>query len=44
MKELNNETQPAKTYTAPELTEHGTVEQITGFDESVRVSGPGKID
>lgn len=26
------ETQPKKPYTPPELIEHGTVEEITGFD------------
>ncbi|MBZ5608969.1 MAG: lasso RiPP family leader peptide-containing protein [Acidobacteriia bacterium] len=34
-----SETQPKKPYNTPELTEHGTVEEITGFDTGLGPSG-----
>lgn len=37
----NAQMQPKLPYSAPELTEHGTVEQITGFDDTFSPSGPG---
>ncbi len=32
--------EPKMPYTAPELIEHGTVEEITGFDDTFSPSGP----
>ncbi|MBZ5608968.1 MAG: lasso RiPP family leader peptide-containing protein [Acidobacteriia bacterium] len=33
------ETQPQKPYQTPQLIEHGTVEEITGVDNALCVSG-----
>ncbi len=33
------EAQPRKPYCAPQVFEHGSVEKITGFDESIGHSG-----
>jgi hypothetical protein len=35
----NFENEPKKPYQTPQLTEHGTVEEITGFDEGIGASG-----
>jgi hypothetical protein len=35
----NVENEPKKPYQTPQLTEHGTVEEITGFDEGIGASG-----
>jgi len=40
MNDTNNaQMQPKMPYNAPELIEHGTVEEITGFDDSFSHSG-----
>jgi hypothetical protein len=38
----NAQMQPKMPYNAPELIEHGTVEEITGFDDTFTPSGPHK--
>jgi hypothetical protein len=41
MQDTNNaQMQPKMPYNAPELIEHGTVEEITGFDDTFSPSGP----
>lgn len=35
----NEQTEPKKDYNAPQLTEHGTIEDITGIVEDTSVSG-----
>jgi hypothetical protein len=37
---VNEQAEPKKDYSAPQLTEHGTIEDITGFIEDNSVSGP----
>jgi hypothetical protein len=50
MQDTNNaQMEPKLPYSAPELIEHGTVEEITGFDDTFSPSGrrptffPGKF-
>jgi len=40
----NEKTQPKKPYSAPELIEHGTIEDITGFNDDSSCTGSGCSD